>query len=349
MEPHTTGETWPRTDEPWGRWEGASALWTGGQGESCDIVLSTRARLARNLSDVPFPGRAAASELARVQQAALDLASDQNGGPLCALPVGTLSGRERERLVAQRLISPGFAQAAPFRCLLLDSERAVSVMVNEEDHFRIQCLLPGWQPETAWERAAGMAARLDRREKTAFNRRFGYLTASPGNMGTGLRLSAMAHLPALSQCGRMEPLAESALEIGVAIRGLFGEGTRPLGDLFQVSNALSLGITESEILGRVRSVVSKVIDQERQARRAVLYRWEEPLREAVGCSLESLPGLLRQEGPAVWEAMSLARLGIALGMAGGIDYRQWNLWLVEIKARLSDIETGFFTDNSITI
>jgi len=261
------------------------------------------------------------------------------------VPVESLSRQASDRLVAQRLISPGFAAGGVHRLVLLDGARARSIMVNEEDHFRIQTLLPGWQPERVWEMSASVAMHLESMAPVAFGWPFGYLTASPLNVGTGLRLSAMMHLPALAQLGRMFPIAQAAGEIGVEVRGLFGEGSEALGDLLQISNALTLGISEEEILRRVKAVVFQVISQERQARREILYRWERPLRESIEWARSVLPERMANGSRKVWKALSLIRLGIGLGLASDLTLERWNHWLVGLRADCYDMENGVVADN----
>jgi protein arginine kinase len=236
-----------------------------------DVALASRARLARNLADFPFPGRATVRDLRRVAQEVrrAALADPERLADLAAVAIAALSARDRAELMDARRISPELAEGGADRYALLDDEGTLSVFINEEDHIRIQALAAGNAPDAALRSAEDADARLARRLRYARDDRWGYMTASLSNMGTGLRLSVLAHLPALAFLGRLNDTLNAANHLGISIRGAHGEHSEAVGHLYQVSNATTYGIRAGIIAGRVRPVVDYLVAAERTARQEV--------------------------------------------------------------------------------
>lgn len=237
-------------------------------GPDADVILSARARLARNLDGFAFPGRADDRALRRVAQEArrAALADTEHLADLSAIAIAKLSARDRADLVDARRISPELAEGGAFRWALLDDAGALSIFVNEEDHVRIQAIAGGNASDLVLRAAGDVDERLARRLVYARDARWGYLTASLSNVGTGLRLSVLAHLPALAFLNRLPETLKAAQHLGISIRGAHGERSLAAGDLYQVSNAVTFGLATAHIAGRVRPVVDYLVAAERAAR-----------------------------------------------------------------------------------
>lgn len=245
--------------------------WATGNGPDADVVLAVRARLARNLAAFPFPSRASDRDLRRVAQEVrrAALADTERLADLSPVAIARLGGRDKADLVDARRISPELAWAGTNRWALLDEPGYLSVWVNEEDHVRIQALAGGNATADVLRAAEDADKRLARRLAWARDERWGFLTASLGNVGTGLRLSVLAHLPALAFLKRLPETLRAAHHLGISIRGAHGEHSLAAGDLYQVSNAVTFGLEPSHIAGRICPVADYLIAAERAARREV--------------------------------------------------------------------------------
>ena len=245
-------------------------------GPEGDIVLTSRARLARNLAGRPFVNRATLeqdNEVLEQVRAALEGWQE----PMSCVPMSGLEKAKRQSLVERHLISQeltGIESGA----LILNPEETVAIMVNEEDHLRIQSLQPGYQLRAAFEAANAVDDALEASLDFAFDEEWGYLTCCPTNVGTGMRASAMMHLPALALTRQIGTVLSTLGKIGLTIRGIYGEGTDALGCVFQVSNQVTLGVSEEDILRRVSTAVESIVRNERFARNY--------LREQRGADLE---------------------------------------------------------------
>ena len=241
--------------------------WMKGTGPESDIVIGSRVRLARNLSGIPFPAVASDESLRRVVELVeratkqLESADRYEFVRLSEVPI-----LERQLLIEKHLISPQHAEQVKHKAVVLRDDEAVSIMVNEEDHLRIQALFPGMQPHEAWALCSKVDDAYDAHLPYAFNEERGYLTACPTNVGTGMRASLMVHLPALAMTRQIPRVLQIVSQFGLAVRGLYGEGTEAQGNIFQFSNQVTLGRTEEEILQNLVDVTRQIIEQERQAR-----------------------------------------------------------------------------------
>jgi protein arginine kinase len=245
--------------------------WLLGTGPESDIAICTRVRLARNLQDFPFSPRldeAEAQELYRFVTQRLQ----KPGLPeaLTVLDLQPVEELERTVLVERHLISRELASSKKPSGVAVDTEESVAVMVNEEDHRRIQVFAPGLQPEAAWRRAERLDDALIARLPMAWSEEFGFLTSCPTNTGTGLRLSVMLHLPGLVWSEEIDKATNVAQKIHLAVRGLYGEGSRALGDFYQVSNQVTLGRDETTIQSEVLLAVGRIVQWEREVRSALL-------------------------------------------------------------------------------
>ncbi len=315
--------------------------WLRGSGPMSEIVISSRIRLARNVSGYPF-----LSKSSRHQRNALEKKIREtilNLQPADQMFYVDLEGApevDRSLLVERHLISKPHAAAEGARGVAIGENETVSIMVNEEDHLRIQVLRSGLQLEETWQQINKIDDALEAKLDFAFHPRFGYLTACPTNVGTGLRVSVMLHLPALKLTGEIEKVFRAAKDLRLAVRGLYGEGTEATGDFFQISNQTTLGKTEEEIIDDFKQeVIPKIIDYETQARRMLLNDRTVALDDKVQRAL----GLLRSARLITSEEtlflLSHLRMGVNLGRIKDIDIRTLNdLFLMTQPAHLQKLQ-----------
>jgi protein arginine kinase len=284
-------------------------------GDSGDVVVATRVRLARNVTGFPFPHRA--SDAQRSEIASLVRRSLRQSGARVwsAHRVRDLSESELAKLVHDRWIAlPKDGPARELWVLVEESARGTTVLVNEEDHVRIQAIMPGWDLVSPWESVHEVDACLRSDLRYAYSAsRWGYLTASTGNVGTGLRVSAMVHLAGLGMTRERVAVLSAARSLDLAIRGLHGEGSEPVGDLFQISNAVSFGRPESGLRDRVASAVEYLIGEELRARRE-LAADPRALRRSLA-NAQAMSALVELTWGQCWSILSTVRLAGACGLS----------------------------------
>src|SRR2546423_12456105 len=250
---------------------GQSGEWLAGTGPQHEIVVSSRVRLARNLASYPFLSKAnrlQRTELHKVCRERLLQLTDAR--PSFYVDMEKTDEIDRQMLVERHLISKQHAAGEGSRGVAISNDEAVSVMVNEEDHLRVQVLRSGLELKAAWQEADKLDDALQEYLDFAFSQRFGFLTACPTNLGTGMRVSVMLHLPALKLTGELEKVFRAAKDMHLAVRGLYGEGTEAIGDFYQISNQTTLGRTEEEIISDFKHVViPKIVKYEQKARRVL--------------------------------------------------------------------------------
>lgn len=297
--------------------------WAEPSGRHHEVVLSSRVRLARNLSTRAFPPRAAARELGAVLAESLEALRRTKALAKAALiRLDEVDATDRLFLVERHLISPLLAKAPKGRAVLVGERDALSAMVNEEDHLRLQGLSSGLSLEEAFERAGGLDDELSRLLDFAFRPDWGYLAACPTNTGTGMRASCLVHLPGLGLTGELNRVLEGLSRLGVVVRGLYGEGSKVMGDLYQVSNAAALGPSEQALLGAITKVVGTLVERERESRRALgaganKARLEDLVYRSLGL-LQNARVLSYEEA---MQHLSYVRLALSLGwkMPTGLD------------------------------
>lgn len=293
--------------------------WMAG-GESDPVVVSSRVRLARNLEEAAFPDWAGEEERVRVWErlrAAL-VPLPVLDGPVTAANE-ELSDLERALLFERHLVSREHAARGRGSGVMLRADESVAVMVNEEDHLRMQALGPGLDLQRTWQRINEVDDQVEGVVPYAFSPRLGYLTACPSNVGTGLRASAMLHLPGLVLMDDMEAVVRGVHKIGLAVRGLWGEGTEAHGNLFQISNQMTLGEKEEEIVRNLEQVVLEIAEHERNARLRLLEQRETLLRDQVGRAVGILSRAHILSSKEALDLLSALRLGIEMGIVKGLD------------------------------
>jgi protein arginine kinase len=300
----------------------ALSPWMKKDGPDSDIVLSSRIRLARNLEEYKFPLLASMEEsyaTCKHVGDALTQEEFQTIGTLELLKIDDMKQNEKRVLVEKHLISPHLADHSKYGAVLLDKDEAVSIMINEEDHIRIQCLLPGFQLGKGLEKANEIDDWIEQRLTYAFDEKRGYLTSCPTNVGTGLRASVMMHLPALAMTQQLNRILPAINQLGLVVRGIYGEGSEALGNLFQISNQLTLGKSEEDIVEDLRGVVLQLIQQERSAREVLLDQSRLQLEDRVHRSFGILAHSRMIESKEATQRLSNVRLGIDLGLIKGLS------------------------------
>jgi len=306
--------------------------WMVGSGPENDIVISSRVRAARNLQNHPFPCLASGDETEQVLNKIKSATEGKAGfSDFQYLLMDQFSEIERQALVEKHLISLFLARDAKHGALLLRPDEDVSLMINEEDHLRIQAILPGLQLEEAWSEAGKLDDILESELEYAFDEKYGYLTACPTNIGTGLRASVMMHLPALVMTSQINRYLGALSQVGLMVRGLYGEGTEIIGNLAQVSNQVTLGQSEEEIVTNLSSVVCQVIEQEQNARQALLDKKRDELSDKAWRALGLLKHARIMGFQEAIQLISDLRLGHDLGLIKEVDQRLLNELLVLVR------------------
>jgi protein arginine kinase len=284
------------------------------------IVMSSRIRLARNLKDAAFPGWAKKPErikvLETIRPAVHSLPEMKDA---FSESMDNLSTLDKQILVERHLISREHAAKNAGSGLVLNRDETLCVMINEEDHMRMQSLRPGLQLRQAWSAIDQVDSELERKLEYAFNPDLGYLTACPTNIGTGIRVSAMLHLPGLVLAEQINPIIQSVNKLGLAVRGLYGEGTEALGNVFQVSNQMTLGESENAIVERLEKVLAQIIEHEENARGTLLEKKAKMVYNHIGRAYGILANAHSISSKETMNLLSLMRLGVDVGLFSGVD------------------------------
>lgn len=283
------------------------------RGPRDSIVMSSRVRLARNLAGAPFPGSAKKPARQRAMQI-LRPAVEQlpEMADSFSVAMDELAPLDKQILVERHLISREHAARGLGSGLVVNRSETLCVMINEEDHLRMQSILPGLQLKQTWATLDTVDSQLDALLDFAFSDQFGYLTACPTNLGTGIRASAMLHLPGLVLDEQVNPVIQSVNKLGLAVRGLYGEGTEALGNVFQVSNQMTLGEAETSIVERLEKVVAQIIEHEENARSRLLGKKPKMLFNHIGRAFGILANAHSISSKETMNLLSLLRLGVDL-------------------------------------
>ena len=289
------------------------------------IVLSSRVRLARNLKGMPFPGWAKKAErvkaLDAIRPAVESLPQMSNA---FSESMDNLTVLDKNILVERHLISREHAAKSAGSGLVLNRDESLCVMINEEDHLRMQALRPGLQLKQAWNAIDQIDSKLEKKLTYAFTSDLGYLTACPTNLGTGIRVSAMLHLPGLVLAEQINQIIQAVNKLGLAVRGLYGEGTEALGNVFQVSNQMTLGETEADIVERLNKVLAQIIEHEENARQVLLEKKPKAVYNHIGRAYGTLCNAHIISSKETMNQLSLMRMGVDLSLFENLER-----WLVD--------------------
>ena len=294
--------------------------WYEKSGEESDIVLSTRIRFARNLKEFPFECRLKKEDKNKISKLVSDAILEGNSlsDRFNVIEVEKLEQNRAVSLVEKHLVSPEFISNKEGRTLLLSDDEEISIMINEEDHIRIQVMKEGLALNKMYDLIDKIDNLLDEKLSYAFDDKFGYLTACPTNLGTGMRASLLMHLPALQESGALSRIAADLSKLGLALRGTYGEGSSPKGALYQLSNQISLGISEIEAIKNLNNIALQLATQERNARKSMA-KHEEVL-DMISRSYGILSNARILNNEEFMELISNIRLGVEIGLIKGISY-----------------------------
>lgn len=300
----------------------AVSSWMCAEGPDSDIVLSSRIRLARNFRNYKFPTIFSTEEGQQVINAVYETVKEHHFstiGNLELLVMDELQPLHKRVLVEKHLISPHLAENSVLGACILSENEEVSIMVNEEDHIRIQCLFPGLQLSEALNIANEIDDQIEQHVHYAYDEEIGYLTSCPTNVGTGMRASVMMHLPGLVLTHQLNRIIPAINQLGLVVRGIYGEGSEALGNIFQISNQITLGKSEEDIVEELQSVVAQLISQERSAREALAKTSNIQLEDKVFRSYGILSNCRIIESKEAANCLSDVRLGIDMGYIKNIS------------------------------
>ncbi|MGM0472317.1 MAG: protein arginine kinase [Bacillota bacterium] len=306
-----------------------------GTGPDADVVISSRVRLARNIMELPFPNQATDEQAAEVVNEVKELLNDDQQDEdfdLKLLELEKIPRLEREVMVEKHLMSPQHAKAGPNKALALTDDESISVMINEEDHIRSQILLPGLQLEKAWQLGDKIDDYLESQLNFAFSEQYGYLTTCPTNAGTGMRASVMLHLPALNFANQINNVLSAISQLGLAIRGLYGEGTEALGNIYQISNQITLGPSEDEIVNNLLGVINQIVDQEREAREKLMNQSKLELTDRIYRSYGILTHAHKISSKEAMKLLSDVKLGVDLEIIEEVESNLFTELMVLISS-----------------
>lgn len=319
---------------------GSTGEWLRGAGEFADIVVSSRVRLARNLAGFPFVSVASPGELTEVYQSVMEqLSAVPPAEGAFHVDVSKSDDLDRQFLVERHLISRHHAAGEGSRGVTIWPDETLAVMINEEDHIRLQGLRSGLQLEELWTQVSALDDELSRRLDLAFDKQLGYLTACPTNVGTGIRVSVLVHLPALKLTQEIERVSRATRDLRLAVRGLYGEGTDAVGDLYQISNQVTLGRSEEDIIRDFgQNVIPKIVDYERTARTSLVRTHPHEIDDRIWRAYGLLANARLISSEETITLLSHLRLGLHMGRFDRIDVHGLNeLFLMTQPAHLQKL------------
>lgn len=306
--------------------------WYEKSGEMGDIVISTRIRLARNLKKYPFPCKLSIKDKKEINKIVTDVLLNGNSAlsnRFKIIDLDKLNEINAVSLVERHLVSPNFiSNKKSGRLLLLDDE-TVSIMLNEEDHIRIQVMKEGFDLSGSYDLADKIDSLLGENLSYAFNNKLGYLTQCPTNLGTGLRASVMLHLPALQKNGYINRISSDLSKLGLTLRGSYGEGTQAVGAIYQMSNQVTLGLSEKDAINNLKNVTLQLIEQEKAARNMISK--DITILDNIGRSLGILLNSRILSNEEFMNLISNVRLGISIGEINNINYDVINSLIINVQ------------------
>jgi len=326
---------------------GRCGEWLRGSGPDSDIVVSSRIRLARNLADFPFIRKCTGLDRAEIEKTLRErITVIEEWGDISYIDVNALDEMDRQFLVERQLISREHADSDGSRGVAIDGNETFSLMINEEDHLRIQVMQSGLDLKSAWRIVNRIDDLIEEQITFAYHERLGYLTACPTNVGTGMRVSAMLHLPALVISGQIEKAFRGLQKINLAVRGLYGEGSQAMGDFYQISNQVTLGGSEEDLISRVEDVAPALIEYERKARDFLIRDGHKDLHDRVSRAYGVLCTAQQISSEETMQLLSSVRMGINLGLIEDVEIPTVNKLFIHTqpahlqKLRGSELDTA---------
>ena len=292
--------------------------WFMNNGENSDVVVSTRVRLARNIDNFPFPQKLDAQNGTLVIESVKNALDSEYSERLNYIDLTKKNDTELSALVEDHLISNEFCKSTVYpKMLITNEENNISIMVNEEDHLRIQAIFPGFALNEAYTAAQNVDEAIEKKQTYAFDDTLGYLTSCPTNLGTGLRASVMVHIPALCKSGYLKSLSSILTKLGLTVRGLYGEGTEGHGCFFQISNQITLGIDENAAIEKLQSAVKQIIAKEREQRKLITE--DVSMQDKLCRSVGILKTARKMSAAEAIQLISDARLCAHTGLVEGLQ------------------------------
>ncbi|MFC1621455.1 protein arginine kinase [Candidatus Omnitrophota bacterium] len=319
---------------------GNQGEWLRSTGPNSDIVMSSRIRLARNLETYPFAHWASKKEQQEIWQVARDAirSSKRVKSSLC-LDVGKIDSTDRQFLVERHLMSKEHTVDAENKGLCVSEREVISIMVNEEDHLRIQVMKSGFDLRDAWCIINDIDNELGASLNYAYSMDFGYLTACPTNTGTGMRASVMLHLPSLVMTKQIAKVLQAITKLSLTARGLYGEGTEASGNFFQISNQVSLGHAEEDIIDNIERIIKQIIGHEQSARESLVSQNKNALADRIWRAYGTLKNAYIISSNETIDLLSLVRLGVDLDLIKEVDRALINeLFIITQPAHLQKLE-----------
>lgn len=294
--------------------------WYEEHGSDRDVVISTRVRLARNIKGYKFPHLLDGAETAELTNEVVTAVQRLDPQSFRLVELNSLNLTDKQSLAERHLISPQLINSKQNKALLINQNEDLSVLILDEDHLRIQAIKAGFDPDQAFEQAKNLAVALESVLEIACDQEFGYLTACPTNVGTGLRISALLHVPGLEHLNQLKYMIDSLRRSGFTVRGYYGEGSSEQGQMLQISNQITLGKTDKDLVNQFKTILSVFIKQEREARKHWYENEQIKLRDKVYRSKAILSNAYLIGHEEAFNCLSDVRLGRALGFAGFPDY-----------------------------
>ncbi len=307
-------------------------------GNSGDVVISTRIRLARNVQHMPFPASMTAEQKKQIADQLFSVLLEREGEAFSHIFMNSLTELQALSLVERHLISPEFSRRGEGEALILSADESVSIMSCEEDHLRIQVMRAGLDLDGAYQEADCWDTYLDNRLHFAFDERLGYLTQCPSNLGTGMRASLMLHLPALQEKGIVQQLSATVSKLGLTIRGMYGEGSGSKGAIYQLSNQVTLGITETEAIENLKGIAEQIIKEERNYREELGRTLS--AQDRIFRSLGILQNARLLSGKEFMSLISQVRMGVSLNLIDGLTLDHIGTLLVDAQAATVALNNG---------
>lgn len=296
-----------------------------------DIVLSSRIRLARNIQGIPFPNKMNVEEARKLSKNIIDSFSQVNNDKYNIVNLWESDKLKNRIYYEKHLISKNLIKNREISSFIYNEDETISLMINEEDHLRIQTITSGLNLKEAYSEADRIDNMLEERLDYAFHESLGYLTACPTNIGTGLRASVMIHLPAITQNNEIKEVSTILNRVGMVIRGSYGEGTEVLSNLYQISNQVTLGLSEEDLIKNLERIVNEVINQEQKARNDFYKNYRYELEDRIMRSLSILKSSVLISNKEALELLSNVRMGVEMGIIS-IEKEKLNSLLYKISS-----------------
>jgi len=314
--------------------------WLRGTGKESDIVISSRIRLARNITGYPFLSRSNLKQRKEIESLLRNTIIESSiAQDISYVNLNNATSVDKLFLVERHLISKEHAAGEGERGVAFGKSETISLMINEEDHLRIQVIHSGFELNDTWETTDEIDNILGKRLNFAFSARFGYLTACPTNVGTGMRVSVMLHLPALGMTKHIEKVFNAVGKLGLVVRGLDGEGTKVSGDLYQISNQFALGKSEKEIISIIESVIPRITSYERMARKALVLESKDQLEDRIWRSYGMLKAARMITSEEILQLLSQVRMGVNIGLIDNIEIQTLNeLFVLTLPGHLQKLQ-----------